>query len=105
MIPSLVATLRKQKGGALVGASELLLSFTAAFEHIPIYRRKALFSSLIDKLGAEEFLFALLILLLDRHADDESVMEFVKEFVSRYSPLIQLKVGFRLLFRDVHWSD
>lgn len=88
-----------------MGASELLLSFTAAFEHIPIHRRKALFSSLIDKLGAEKFLFALLILLLDRHADDESVMEFVKDFVGRYSPLIQLKVGFCFLFHDVYRSD
>lgn len=88
-----------------MGASELLLSFAAAFEHIPIHRRKALFSSLIDKLGAEEFLFALLILLLDRYPNDESVTEFVKDFVGYYSPLIQLKVGFRFNFHDVHWSD
>lgn len=88
-----------------MGASELLLSFAAAFEHIPTHRRKALFSSLIDKLGAEEFLFALLILLLDRHPKDESVTEFVEDFVGYYSPLIQLKVGSRLLFHDVHWSD
>ena len=90
--------MHKQKGGPLIGASELLLSFAAAFEHIPLHRRKALFSSLIEKLGAEEFLFALLILLLDRYADDQSVMEFVKDFAGNYSPLVQLKVGFRLLF-------
>jgi len=91
--------LHKQKGGPLVGASELLLSFAAAFEHIPIHRRKALFSSLIDKLGAEEFLFALLILLLDRYADDQSVTEFVKDFAGHYSPVVQLKVGLCLHLR------
>ena len=97
VIPPLVEALRKQKSGPLAGTSELLLSFVAAFEHIPNHRRSGLFSSLIDKLGAEEFLFALLILLLDRYADSREIKQFIQEFTSQYSPLIQLKVGPSLL--------
>ncbi|MCJ1435688.1 snoRNA-binding rRNA-processing protein utp10 [Xylographa pallens] len=91
VIPPLVEALRKQKGGPLAGASELLLSFVAAFEHIPSHRRSALFSSLIDKLGPEEFLFAFLILLLDHYADSRETRQFIQEFTSQYSPLIQLR--------------
>ncbi|MCJ1284859.1 snoRNA-binding rRNA-processing protein utp10 [Xylographa opegraphella] len=91
IIPPLVEALRKQKGGPLAGASGLLLSFVAAFEHIPNHRRNGLFSSLIDKLGPEEFLFALLVLLLDRYGDSREINQFIQAFTSQYSPLIQLK--------------
>ncbi|MCJ1475512.1 snoRNA-binding rRNA-processing protein utp10 [Lambiella insularis] len=91
VIPPLVQALRKQKGGALPGASELLLSFAAAFEHIPVHRRKALFSSLIEKLGPEEYLFALLVLLRDRYADNKRIVGFIQDFIGRYDALILLK--------------
>ncbi|MCJ1402119.1 snoRNA-binding rRNA-processing protein utp10 [Xylographa trunciseda] len=91
VIPPLVEALRKQKGGPLAGASELLISFVAAFEHIPVYRRSGLFSSLIDRLGPEESLFALLTLLLDRYADNRDIRQFIQEFTGQYSPLMQLK--------------
>jgi U3 small nucleolar RNA-associated protein 10 len=97
VIPPLAETLHKQNGGPLVGASELLLSFAAAFEHMPSHRRKALFSSLIDKLGVEEFLFALLVLLMDRYPDNGEVLDFVKDFMDQYTALLQLKTMNRYL--------
>ena len=90
VIPPLVRALHKQKGGPLAGASELLLSFVAAFEHVPIHRRKGLFLSLVEKLGPEEFLFVLLILLLDRYAQQDDAIKFSRDFIGHYSALVQL---------------
>ena len=92
IIPPLVDNLRKNKHGPLVGASELLLSFVAAFEHIPVYRRLGLFRSLVDKLGPEDFLFAVLAMLIDKYAGDEKVTDFATELIGLYDPKTQLKV-------------
>ena len=92
VIPPLIASLQNQKGGPLAGASELLLSFVAAFEHVPIHRRIGLYSSLTDKLGPNDFLFALLAMILDRYAEDKNVGDFVRHLAGQYSALTQLKV-------------
>ena len=41
----------------------------------------------------EDFLFALLVLLLDHYAENVEVMSFVTDFTAQFSVLIQLKVG------------
>ena len=93
MIPPLVDSLRKQKGDPVAGASELLLSFVAAFEHIPSHRRFRLFHSLVNKLGSDDFLFALLVMLADKYPSNKKVTQFAVDLASRYSAETQLKVS------------
>lgn len=84
--------MKKHKKDALSGSSELLLSFVAAFEHIPWHRRYSLFGSLIDRLGPEDFLFALLGLLTDRYAAKKDVQDFALGLAARFNARIQLVV-------------
>ena len=93
VVPPLIETLRKQKGGPIPGASDLLLSFVAAFDHIPPQRRPGLFSALIEKLGADDFLFVLFTMLMDRYGDDKATVNFMLDLSARYSGMIQLRVS------------
>ena len=92
VIPRLVQSLHKRKDGPLVGVSELLLSFAAAYEHIPSQRRLDLFVSLVDKVGPSDYLFALITILLDKYPGDTSVMQFATELTGRYSVKTRLQV-------------
>ena len=92
VIPRLVQSLRKRKDGPLVGISELLLSYVAAYEHIPTQRRLDLFISLVNKVGPSENLFALIAILLDKYPSDKSVMQFAIDLSSRYSVQTRLQV-------------
>ncbi|OJD16592.1 hypothetical protein AJ78_03232 [Emergomyces pasteurianus Ep9510] len=74
VVPPLIQSLHNQKRDVVSGTSELLLSFTAAFEHIPSHRRLRLFEALITKLGAEDFLFAVLAMLANRYGTDRDVL-------------------------------
>ena len=90
IIPPLAASL-KMKGKDLVsGASELLLSFTAAFEHIPLHRRAGLFEHLIETLGPDETLFAILAMLVERYPTDSRVPAFVADLVNHFSTISAL---------------
>jgi U3 small nucleolar RNA-associated protein 10 len=97
VVPSLVASLRKEKGNPVLGAAELLLSFVAAYEHIPLHRRKALFTSLVQTLGAEDFLFALLAMLVDKYGTAEGVRNFAADLSSSFSVELQLKSAIEFL--------
>lgn len=94
VIPRLVKSLRKQDENSITGTMELLYSFVAAFEHIPSPRRLGLFKSLADKLGTTEFLFVLLVLLLDKYPDDAIVRSFGADLIGAYDALTQLQVSF-----------
>lgn len=85
VIPCLVQSLHKRKAGPLVGVSELLLSFAAAYEHIPSQRRLDLYVSLVNKVGPGEYLFALVTILLDKYPSDKSVVRFATDLSRRYS--------------------
>ncbi|KAI9877013.1 MAG: snoRNA-binding rRNA-processing protein utp10 [Pleopsidium flavum] len=90
VVPYLVDAMKKQNRDVLSGSSELLLSFVAAFEHIPWHRRLTLFDSLIKKLGPEDFLFALLAMLADKYAVNKSVQDFAVDLMARFTPEVQL---------------
>lgn len=92
VIPPLVQSLRKRKDGPLAGVSELLLSFVAAYEHIPSQRRLDLFVSLVNKVSPSEYLFALITILLDKYPSDRSVVQFATDLTSRYSVKTRLQV-------------
>lgn len=96
MIPPLVKSLRKHNQDPVAGTAELLLSFTAAFEHVPTHRRLQLFTSLIHTLGEDEFLFALLSMLADKYPGNENVDAFIVELTMQYGPITQLTVGSQL---------
>ena len=93
VIPPLIESFKQQKGGALPGASGLILSFVAAFEHIIPSRRLDLFSALISRIGPEDYLFVLFVVLKDRYGDEDAVVhDFISTMLLRYSPIVQFKV-------------
>lgn len=97
VIPRLVQSLHKRKDGAFVGVSELLLSFAAAYEHIPAQRRLNLFMSLVDKVGSSEYLFALLAILMDKYPDDQRVVQFAVDLTTHYDVKARLQTMERYL--------
>lgn len=97
VIPPLVASLRKAKGNPVTGAAELLLSFVAAYEHVPSHRRSGLFKSLVQTLGAEDFLFALLAMLVDKYGVIDDMKSFAVELSGSFSVEIQLQSAVKSL--------
>ncbi|KAF4637911.1 hypothetical protein G7Y89_g179 [Cudoniella acicularis] len=91
VIPPLIYSLRKGKTELVTGAAELLLSFVAAYEHVPSHRRKGLFASLVRTLGAEDFLFAILAMLVDKYSATESTKSFAVDLCGSFSVEIQLQ--------------
>jgi U3 small nucleolar RNA-associated protein 10 len=90
IIPPLAASLKTRGRDLITGSAELLLSFTAAFEHIPLHRRGSLFQHLVRTLGAEEALFAIVSMLIERYPEDSSVLAFVVELVDEFPVATQL---------------
>ncbi|KAF9248497.1 hypothetical protein DTO027I6_8628 [Penicillium roqueforti] len=90
VVPALIQSLRNQKRDVVSGTSELLLSFTAAFEHIPAHRRLRLFHALISKLGTQDFLFAVLAMLANRYSTDKDVLTLMTGLVSDTTTVVEL---------------
>ncbi|RDW65776.1 snoRNA-binding rRNA-processing protein UTP10 [Aspergillus mulundensis] len=97
VVPALIQSLRHQKRDVVSGTSELLLSFTAAFEHIPSHRRLRLFHALITKLGTEEFLFAVLAMLANRYSMDKAVLVLMTGLVSDATAPVELSTYSKFL--------
>ncbi|KEZ44853.1 U3 small nucleolar RNA-associated protein 10 [Scedosporium apiospermum] len=97
VVPPLVATLRKGKRSVVAASSELLLSFTSSYEHIPSHRRFGIFMSLVDTLGADEFLFAIIALLVEKQGPTEGVLSFVTELLDRHNVKTQLDTLVKLI--------
>ncbi|KAL3434204.1 U3 small nucleolar RNA-associated protein 10 [Aspergillus tetrazonus] len=97
VVPALIQSLRHQKRDVVSGTSELLLSFTAAFEHIPSHRRLRLFHALITKLGTEEFLFAVLAMLANRYSMDKAVLVLMTGLVSDADATVELSTYSKFL--------
>ena len=91
VIPPLLESLHNRKEGPFTGVAELLLSFAAAFEHIPSQRRLDLFHSLADKVGPADYLFALLTILIDKYPNDSNVVQFAADLAGRYNIIIRLQ--------------
>jgi U3 small nucleolar RNA-associated protein 10 len=97
VISPLISSLRKEKGNPVTGAAELLLSFVAAYEHVPPHRRKGLFISLVQTLGPEDFLFALLAMLVDKYGPTEGIKAFAADVAGSFSVEIQLQSAVKYL--------
>ncbi|KAL6720436.1 snoRNA-binding rRNA-processing protein utp10 [Lecanora helva] len=97
VIPQLVQSLHKQKNGPFAGVCELLLSFAAAFNHVPAPQRLQLFTSLVDRVGPKEYLFALSAILIDKYPADRKVLQFAADVASAYDVNIRLSAVTSLL--------
>lgn len=75
----------------------MLLSFTAAFEHIPSHRRFRLFEALITKLGIEDFLFAVFAMLANSYSLNKDVLSLMAFLVSDVDAAVQLQTYIRYL--------
>ena len=93
VIPPLLESLRNKNADILQGTSELLLSFVAAFEHMPLHRMLHLFKLLVSKLGPQDTLHAVLAMLLDKYRDNRDVQSFAIDLVSCYETVIRLTVS------------
>ncbi|KAL8725282.1 MAG: hypothetical protein Q9166_007456 [cf. Caloplaca sp. 2 TL-2023] len=91
VIPRVMDSLRKRHKDSLAGVSELLLSFAGAFEHVPPQRRLALFQSLMDMIGVDEFLFALLILLHNKFPHNKRALQFSVDLLDCYEARTQIQ--------------
>ena len=95
VVPPLLETMRKGKKSVVASASELLLSFTSSYEHIPSHRRFGIFMSLIETLGADEFLFAVIALLVEKQGPTDGVLTFVTELLDRHNVTTQLEAALK----------
>ncbi|KAI8157864.1 U3 small nucleolar RNA-associated protein 10 [Colletotrichum sp. SAR 10_70] len=97
VVPPLMTSLKKGKRNPVAGATELLASFVTAYEHIPAHRKQGLFIALVNTLGPDEFLYALLAMLVDRYGPSDSLMAFASELLGVYSAEVQLQTLAKLL--------
>ncbi|KAF2816538.1 uncharacterized protein BDZ99DRAFT_407438 [Mytilinidion resinicola] len=103
VVPQLAASLRDRNKNFIIGVADLLLSFTAAFEHIPLHRRPEIFDRLLQTLGAEESLYAVMALLLDKYpakADSRSAIEsrsFVSHLLRTFEPALVVQSSTKYL--------
>lgn len=102
VIPPLVQSLKKRNQDPVAGTAELLLSFTAALEHIPARRRLHLFTSLVHTLGEEDFLFAVLCMLADKQEGNDDARAFAVQLAAHYEPYLQLIVSIFNLTSGMH---
>ena len=97
VIPPLIESLRQGQRSPVAGASDILVSFTTAYEHIPSHRREGLFVALVETLGPRDFLHALISMLVDRYGASDALLQFVVELLNSFSIDIQLESLVKLL--------
>ena len=97
VIPPLIDSLRKGSKSPLVAASEILISFVTAYEHVPSHRRQGLFVALVETLGPRDFLFALVSMLIDRYGPSDAMLRFVVELLGNFSTEIHLDTAVKIL--------
>ncbi|KKY39373.1 putative u3 small nucleolar rna-associated protein 10 [Diaporthe ampelina] len=97
VIPPLIDTFRKGRRHLVASASELLASFVIAYEHIPSHRRQGLFVSLVENLGPQDFLFALVAMFVDKYGTSDNIQTFTADITNHFSVEIQLQTLIRFL--------
>ncbi|PHH61103.1 hypothetical protein CDD81_765 [Ophiocordyceps australis] len=90
VIPPLIKSLRQGNKSTVAGASDILLSFATAYAHMPAHRRLGLFITLVETLGAREFLFALVGMMVDKYDTSDALLQFVVEVMSHVDIETQL---------------
>ena len=95
VVPPLLASLKVHHRDPVAGTAELILSFVAAFEHVPSNRRLKLYTSLVTILGEEDFLYVILATLINKYENEKTAISFGIELASRFEPHTQLTVSRR----------
>jgi U3 small nucleolar RNA-associated protein 10 len=96
IIPPLVASLKRQDAKNLVhSTSSLLSSFVTAYEHVPQHRRVSFYQRLLNKLGTDDFSFAVIALLASRR-HSEGISTFLTSLTAE-SPVSTQILTFRKL--------
>ncbi|KAF3933603.1 hypothetical protein ABW19_dt0207210 [Dactylella cylindrospora] len=98
VIPPLLDSLRSQSTGPAAGVSEILGNFVAAFQHVPAHRRMKMYLSLSQSMGANEYLYVLLLLLGEKCHEEKvagrhmavTIREFCESFCSAFPASEQL---------------
>ncbi|KAL9095081.1 MAG: hypothetical protein Q9165_002684 [Trypethelium subeluteriae] len=91
VVPPLVTSLQRKNQDPIAGTSELLLSFVAAYEHIPSHRRLHLFRNLLQTIGSQKSLFAVISMLMDRYPNDDDAKAFTEELLSSFNAIEQIE--------------
>lgn len=91
VIPPLIETFRKGRRHIVASASELLASFVIAYEHIPSHRRQGLFVSLVENLGPQDFLFALVAMFVDKYGTSDNILSFTADLINHFGVETQLQ--------------
>jgi U3 small nucleolar RNA-associated protein 10 len=86
-VPQLAASLRAKHRNLLTGVADLLLSFTAAFDHMPLHRKLKLFSELARTLGPEDSLSAILALLAEKFHNGKTQRRFSTDLLLVFEPI------------------
>ncbi|KAF2103712.1 hypothetical protein NA57DRAFT_30322 [Rhizodiscina lignyota] len=104
IVPPLAESRRREKKDVIIALSSILLSFTAAFEHVPPHRRLPLFEHLVKTLGPADCLFAVVAMLVDRYPTDTAANRTVGDLMRIFGAQVELQTFdkiFRLLI-DLH---
>ncbi|CAN8096645.1 unnamed protein product [Discula destructiva] len=97
VVPPLIETFRKTRKPIVASASELLASFVIAYEHIPSHRRQGLFISLVENLGPQDFLFALVAMFVDKYGTSDNVLTFTADLINHFNVETQMQTLIRFL--------
>lgn len=97
VIPPLIETFRRRGRNVVASTKDLLASFVTAYEHIPSNRRLDLFILLVENLGPEDFLFAVLAMFVDRYGATDNMVSFTTQMMNHFSVETQLQTLIRLL--------
>lgn len=107
ILPPLVSSSRHANGTRLAVALQVkpvIKVFVDALFHIPKHRRLPLFTVLVRILGEDEFLYAIISLLLEKHAagnnkgeESDTLTEFCQAISHQFSPETQMKSVVSLL--------
>ncbi|KAK3302166.1 uncharacterized protein B0T15DRAFT_542141 [Chaetomium strumarium] len=97
VIPPLIDTFRKRGRNVVASTKDLLASFVTAYEHIPSHRKHDLFISLVENLGPDDFLFAVLAMFVDRYAATDNMISFTTQMMSSFSVETQLQTLIKFL--------
>lgn len=97
VIPPLIETFRKTRKPIVASASELLASFVIAYEHIPSHRRQGLFISLVENLGPQDFLFALVAMFVDKYGTSDNVLTFTADLINHFNVETQMQTLIKFL--------
>ncbi|KAK0646693.1 hypothetical protein B0T16DRAFT_330328 [Cercophora newfieldiana] len=97
VIPPLVETFRKNPRTLLSSTAQLLSSFVTAYDHIPSPRKQDLFLSLVQNLGPEDFLFAVLAMFVDKYGATDNMVSFTTQLLGSFPVETQLQTLIKFL--------